>query len=568
MVAETLYLLIEQKAKEIPNEVVFKQKIQSGWKSLTFNEYLFKSNQLAKALTELGIKKGDIVASFSNNCIEQNILDLALLKIGALHSIYFPNYGVENLSNIISRTKPKAIFTGKGVFLSIVKKTLEKFSDSSLLYCFSKNNGNVTSIYELTYSIKDNNDYKHHVKTIDYYSLYFTSGTTGNTKGVLVTNQAIVATVIKMKAIFKLSKDDKAISFAPLAVSSERCLNYFYQCAGITTYYPESMELLIQNIQEIKPSMFLTSPLMLNKIRDNVFQKMFEMPDGFKKILFKRALLFSESPKNLKPKNLLKILLHILYDKLIFKKLREILGGKVKFIVSGGAASSFKTIIFFHNIGVPVYEGYGMTECHIISLNKPEDYTTRFNSVGKPFGNVEIKLSVDGEILCKSPYTFSAYFDDLQSTNNAFTYDNFFKTGDKGVITKEGNLKIVGRIKTIFKTQAGIYINPEGIEAQLNQSDTIEQSIVVGENQAFIAALVYPNLKIRKLSNDEQYIHIQKTIEQYNLGKIETEQIHKIYIIENPFTIDKNELTLSGKLIRDSIINNYNSVINQLYENK
>ena len=225
---KTLFQLIESKANETPNATVFTYRHNARWISLNYKEYLEKANQLASSLSELGIRKGDVISSFSNNCIELNILDLALLKLGAWHAIYFPNYGQENLIDIIDKTKPKLIFAGPGVFLSLLQKVNTHLKQPITLYAFGKNNKNIETINEITENnIKSNTCFN--VSENDIYSMYFTSGTTGSTKGVLVSNKAIVATIQELKMLFRLKSGDTAISFAPLAVSSERCLNYFYQ---------------------------------------------------------------------------------------------------------------------------------------------------------------------------------------------------------------------------------------------------------------------------------------------------------------------------------------------------
>lgn len=561
---KTLFQLIESKANETPNATVFTYRHNARWISLNYKEYLEKANQLASSLSELGIRKGDVISSFSNNCIELNILDLALLKLGAWHAIYFPNYGQENLIDIIDKTKPKLIFAGPGVFLSLLQKVNTHLKQPITLYAFGKNNKNIETINEITENnIKSNTCFN--VSENDIYSMYFTSGTTGSTKGVLVSNKAIVATIQELKMLFRLKSGDTAISFAPLAVSSERCLNYFYQCSGITTYYPESMEQLIPNIQYAKPSIFLTSPLMLSKIKDNVYAKLNEMPFGIKKCFFEHALTFTQKSENINPTGIHSLIKKRIFDKLIYTKLRTILGGGVKFIVSGGAASSKDILVFFHNIGIPVYEGYGMTECHIIAVNKPDDASNHFDSVGTSFGKTAIKINDNGELLCKSPYMFEGYFGNEKLTRESFTQDGYFKTGDKGIIERNGEVKIVGRIKVLFKSQAGIYINPERIEAQLNQSDVIEQSIVIGDNRPFLSALIFPTETIRALEKKKQAKAIEIIINKYNQNKVEAEQIIRFEILDSPFSIQKNELTSSGKVIRLTIEKNHESSILKLY---
>jgi long-chain acyl-CoA synthetase len=565
MTEETLYTKIEKIGFKNPHQAVFRYKKNNQWTDLTYADYINKSKKLAFELHQKGLRKGDIVLSYTNNCIELNILDLALLQMGVVHAMCFPNYTETNLIEVIDYLKPKIIFCGGGVFISSIIKTKNSTTELFEIYTLSEKSTKATSIYSLMESgnsISKNINFE--VSSNDIYSIYFTSGTTGKTKGAVVRNSAISKTIEHLKKIFPLNNNETSISIAPLSVSSERCLNYFYQCAGVTTYYPESMEQLIFNIQDAKPSIFLTSPLMLNKIRDNVYLKLEDL-NGFKKIIFKKALEYVKNDAHINPEAFLSKIQKIIFEKLIFSKLREILGGRVKYIVSGGAASSKETLVFYHNIGIPVFEGYGMTECHIISVNHPLEKNNKFDNVGKPFGNTEIKISEDGEILCKSPYMYDSYYKQPDINIEAFTNDKYFKTGDKGVFDNDGNLKIIGRIKSIFKTQAGIYINPEGIEAFLNHSQNIQQSAIVGENKPFLCALICPSENLKEKPFNDVYKLVESDINQYNSTKTQAEQILKFVILTTPFTIEKEELTASGKPIRKKIESNYKNQIGKIY---
>lgn len=560
-----LYEKIKQVALLNPDLDVFRYKEKNVWKSVSYSEYLSQSEKLVTNLLRRGIKKGDVVASYSNNCIDINILDLALLKIGAVHALFFPNYSTDNLTELIQYVKPTAIFGNSGIFLSNLIKVKEISAHSFHLFSLSPNNKNIpcpATDTSLPNSYNDSIFEK--ILPQDPYSIYFTSGTTGSAKGALVSNQSIVNTINTLQKTFPVHKNETAISIAPLSVSSERCLNYFYQCSAITTYYPESMEQIVYNIQDAKPSIFLTSPLMLHKIRDNIYAKLDELPSGFKKTLLKNALLYAEDEKNIKRKSLPQFI----YDKIIYSKFRGILGGKVRFIVSGGAASSKKTLIFCHNIGIPVFEGYGMTECHTITVNKPQADINTYDNVGTAFGETEIKISEEGEVLCKSPYMFYEYYNLPDITRQSFTDDGYFKTGDKGTLDKYGNLKITGRIKSIFKTLAGIYINPEGIEAHLMQSLLFEQIVVMGENKKHLIAFIYPNESVRKNTPEEARLRIKASIEKYNNTKVEAEQIHNFHILNEPLTIEKGELTASNKPVRKVIEQHLNKEIDEMYENK
>ena len=564
MKKEVLYDKIKFTAEQNPDIAVFRYKENNIWESLTYKQYIIQSEKLAKKLFDKGIQKGDVVASYSNNSVWLNILDLALLQIGAIHAVFFPNYSQENLNEVIQYIQPKAIFGHSGLFLSNLIKVKNNSQHSFQLYSLLPNRKDILSVSDLLSNEGVSDAILEPVLPDDPYSVYFTSGTTGSAKGALVTNRAIVKTIDALQLIFTLEKNDSAISIAPLSVSSERCLNYFYQCSGVTTYYSETMEKVIETIQVAKPAVFLTSPMMLHKIRENIYAKLNELPSGFKKSLLRKALVYAEDECNINKVSLLKYI----YNKLIFSKFRKILGGKIRYIVSGGAASSKNTLIFYHNIGIPVYEGYGMTECHTIAVNRPKSNQNTYDHVGSAFGETEIRISNEGEILCRSPYMFYEYFNLKETTQLSFTQDGFFKTGDKGELDKNGNLKINGRIKNIFKTEAGIYINPEGIEATLMQDVVFEQIVVIGENKRFLTALIYPNNSDNITTMEEMMMLIKSGIEKYNNTKVAVEQIHDFHIINNPFSVEKNELTLSLKPKRNIIEQHYKNEIQKMYDDK
>lgn len=577
MHSENLYNYLLEKFITKNNEA-FSYKYRGNWESISYKEYIETSNFLAKALIDLGIKKSTKVASISLNRPEWNILDLALIQIGAIHISIFPNFNLEDISYSIEYTNSEYLFvSGK-----LLMKQIDKLKLVKKVFSFDdiKNEENILkNLIERGKTLNNQNLLNTYIKNVnlkDIAAIYLTSGTSGKSKGVVVTHEAIIATIEAMKDLYSISSSDKALSFAPLCVSSERSLNYYYQSNCICTYYTESMEKIIENMQEVKPSIFLGAPVLLEKIREKIFEKSKEL-SGVKSIIFNWALnIASNFSLEENTKNSLQ---YKIANKLIFSKLRQIMGGKVRFIMAGGAAIPNEVNRFFWALDIPVYEGYGLSECHIVSVNR-DNAGVKFGTVGPLFGETEVLINENGEIICRSPYLFKEYYKMKKLTSASFDKFGFFKTGDKGEWIDNKYLKVIGRVKDIFKIKTGRYISPSYIEKLINSSKLISQSIVVGANRPFVSAIIIPAFeyyktknKLKKLTNkellnDDKFVNnIQEEINLVNKNFIESEKIASFKILEDNFTIEKGELTPSSKLKRHIIEDKYEKLINNMYDN-
>lgn len=568
-VTDILYIQAEKNA----DKPAFGYKANNQWHTISFSQYKTQSLQLAASLSAAGVGPGTKVASITFNRPEWNILDMAILLAGGVHVSLYPNFNHDDYQHSLDYTDAAFVFaTGK---LALQQVSSIQKENNKIKEVFSLDNTTgYRSIQNLIESgaqlpaIPDNTATEN-----DIAAIYLTSGSTGKSKGALVTHQAIMNTVTALKDIYDIKSDDRAISYAPLCVSSERSLNYFYQLNGICTYYAENMLSIVQNMQEIKPTIFLGSPLLLEKIRLGTIEKAGTLT-GFSKVIFNAALNAAGSYRPYKKQHLNP--LYHLYNRFVYSRIRDVMGGHVRFIMAGGAAIPVDVMKFFWQAGIPVYEGYGMTECHIISVNS-DNRGIKFGTVGPLFKDVEIVLSNEGEILCRSPYLFSGYYKQAPDAPEVFDRFGFFKTGDKGEWVDNKYLKVTGRLKDIFKTRSGKYVAPEMIEKALGNSPFIQQCIITGANQSHISALIVPALAYARqvlfnghentltdeelMKSDKLKAAIQQAIDDFNIDYTESEQVKIWHLISTPFSIENGQLTPSMKLKRQVIEAEYASLI-------
>jgi|GEM_PF-6408655 len=552
---------IREQAASSPSKTVFAEHKKDGIREISFHRYNEESDRLAAAVRRMGITTGDIVASYMPNGYDLNLLDLALMKAGAVHAALFPNYGRNELAQVLPYCRPQLVVCGPGMFISNAVKVTQELAGGWMLACMGASAQQVPDLVSLLQNETTPGSTEPGLS--DYYAVYLTSGTTGNVKGALVTHAAISETVREMRNVFPLTEGSTSLSMAPFSVSSERCLNYYYQCSGVAVHYPASMESLIQTIASARPSIFLTSPLFLEKVKKNVMDKRNLQSRSVKDRILNGAIAFALLNSRIRPYGKITSFRHFLYDRIVYKKIRGVLGGNVRYIMSGGASSNPETLRFFWNMGIPVYEGYGMTECHIIAVNKPGDENT-LSGVGRPFGKTEIRVSDNGEIQCRSPYMFSQYLSLEEITRQSFTTDGYFRTGDIGTIDGRGFISVTGRIKTLFKSMSGIYINPESIEYFLMRSPAVAQAVVIGENRPYLSAIILPS---PEMGTAEVLDAVETQVKLFNSTRVEAEQIREYAITEAPFSVESGEMTSNQKLRRDVILKSRAELINSLYEN-
>jgi long-chain acyl-CoA synthetase len=397
----------------------------------------------------------------------------------------------------------------------------------------------------------------------------------------MLTHNNIVSNFKAVSYIPPFGEEAKAISYLPLCHVYERMLNYVYQYLGISVYYAENLGTITENMKDVKPTMLSTVPRLLEKIYDKLFATGHKLK-GTKRMIYFWALHLALRYELNGANGWFYELKRSIYDKLVYVKWREALGGKVQIMVSGGAALQPRLARLFWAAKIQVLEGYGLTETSpVIAVSDLNKNGVKFGTVGPVLKGTQVRIAEDDEICVKGPGVMKGYYKDPELTKTAVDLEGWFHTGDLGVVLPEGQLKITGRKKEIFKTSFGKYVSPQLIEDKFKESLFIDQLIVVGENQKFAAALIVPDFTFLRswcgvknvpyTSNSEMVKHprIQKRmkveVDKYNCSFGETEKIKRYELMDTEWTFDSGEITPTLKLKRKFIIAKYDINIQRLF---
>ena len=564
----------------------FANKVKGEWKKYSAVELIETVNKVSLGLMKLGVKKDDKIAIISPNRPEWNFIELGIQQLGAVSVPMYPTITVEDYKYIFSDAEVKFIFVAGKELLEKVLEATQTLEGIEGIYTFDKIIGakHWSEVTDLANgeNIAQLEPLKAAVEPDDLLTLIYTSGTTGQPKGVMLTHHNIVSNVdgiVEAKSLPLLS-DERALSFLPLCHIYERIDVYVYMYYGVSVYYAESMETIADNLKEVKPHVFATVPRILEKVYDKIVAKGYELT-GIKKQLFFWALNLGLKYDPMKPMGWWYDIQLKIARKLIFSKWQEALGGNIKLIASGSAALQPRLSRVFWAAGIPIAEGYGLTETSpVISSSILSDF--RVGCVGTVLPNVELKIAEDGEICVKGPSIMKGYYKKPQATAEAIDSEGWFHTGDIGELSEGKYLKITDRKKEIFKTSGGKYVAPQLVENKLKESVLIEQAIVVGEGQKFPSALLIPNFNALKewcsrngidYTDDTQIINNQKVKDKFdqevsNLMKniAQYERVKKVELLPTLFTIESGELTPTLKLKRKIIHGKYKELIEGMYE--
>lgn len=566
----------------------FTTKYDGKWVSISTQEYINRANSISRGLLNLGVQPNDKIAIISsNNRTEWNICDIGILQIGAQNVPIYPTITKEDYEYVLNHSEATYVFVSD---LEVLNKINEIKGNTKLkgVYTFDNIKGE-KSWEEILKSGKDIDnqkdveEIKNNIKPEDLATLIYTSGTTGRPKGVMLSHKNIVTNVLESYKKIPLNYGkDKALSFLPVCHIFERMILYLYQYSGVHINFAESLEKLTENAQEIKPHMMTAVPRLYEKIFDKIIAKGADLT-GIKKRLFFWAvdlgLKYEPYGQNgwWYEKQL------ALAKKLIFSKWQAALGGELKIMASGASALQPRLTRIFTAAGMPIMEGYGLTETSpVVSVSSMENGGFRVGTVGKIIDGITVKIAETGEILVKGHNVMMGYYKDPEKTAEVIK-DGFFHTGDKGEIDSNGFLKITGRTKEMFKTSGGKYVVPPLLEGELKQSRFIEQVMVIGEGQKMPAALIQPNFEFIKewidrkkmnigktnqeiISSEEVIKRIQTELDTCNNRFAKWEQIKVFRLTEDEWSINGGHLTPTMKMKREVIKNIYKNLYNDIYD--
>ena len=576
--------------EHFPLEVMVYSKVGGEWKSYSTSEFIDAVNEASRGLLELGIKHGDKVALIAhNNRCEWNIMDHALLQIGAVDVPIYPTMTEDDYEYIFNHSESIYCFVSNDELYDKVSNVFDKCPTLKKVYSFEKYEGRnhwseVTKLGTDPKRQSEVEDFMSAVKPEDLATIIYTSGTTGLPKGVMLSHANISTTVIaSTPRIPGLTKGQaKTLSFLPVCHSFERFIQYLYMYNGASIYYAEGLDTLKADLNMVQPNIFSAVPRLLEKFFDGIVANG-TSAGGVKAKIFEWAVSLA---LKWEPEHANGSFYHWklgIADKLVFSKIRAALGmSNVAAIACGSAALQPRLLRFFSGMGVPILEGYGLTEtAPVISVNTTaEPGMIRVGYVGKCIKGVEAKIASDGEILAKGPNIMMGYYKQPELTAEVMT-DGWFHTGDIGVID-DGFIKITDRKKEMFKTSAGKYIAPQLIENELKGSHLIAQSMVVGEGRNFPSAICILNedgvkewcsrhdieyTDFSTMSKDQRIVdRVWKDVEKANTNFGQWEKIKKIIIDIDEFTVDNGCLTPTFKVKRKPILAKYESQIDSLYQ--
>ncbi|MFN0255422.1 AMP-dependent synthetase/ligase [Pedobacter ureilyticus] len=572
--------LLKYNLEKFSKDEFISGKINGEWVKYSTQKFCEVTDQLSKGLTTLGIGKGSRVAIMSTNRPEWNIGDYAIMQLGAYQIPLYPTLAEHDIKFILEDAEISVVFVGDKQLYKKISQVIAEVKQEVKVYTFDKVEGaqHWEELVEIgkQQTAVDLEAYRKEVTPDDILTLIYTSGTTGTPKGVMLTHDNLVQN-FKKSAVLLPDGVAHGLSFLPLSHIFERMISYLYAYLNIAVYYAESMDTIVADIQSVKPTVFSTVPRLLEKVYDKIVEKGKSLT-GVKKAIFFWSLSLAEKYDT--DKGWWYTVKLGIARKLVFKKWQEALGGNIQVIISGGAALNPRLARVFWAAGLPVFEGYGLTETSpVISVNYFD--AIKFGSVGKPLEGVEVKIAQDGEILVKGHNIMKGYYNKPELTAEAIDQDGFFHTGDIGELT-DGYLKITDRKKEMFKTAGGKYVAPQMIENKIKEAPLIEQIMVLGENRKFPSALVVPNFEALKgwckikgiayesneaiVENKEVQEKFHKLIDEANKEFGKWEQVKQFALLPKEWSIDGGELTPKLSLKRKVILEKNKEVIEKIYK--
>lgn len=581
------------KGKERP---FLQHKVDNNYVGITYSEFQKQTEELAFGLAQFGVKRGEKVSIIAENRPEWVYADMAVLGLGGVDVPLYPISTSDTIEFILNNSESIGIIVSNNFHLNKVLKVRDKcktlkfiivmnemdVSQYDKVYTFSQ-------VMELGKGLKNDNpslfkDSLNIAAPDDTATIIYTSGTTGEPKGVVLTHWNIMSNVQSAHKSFPIDENDIFLSFLPLCHIFERMAGYYTAVScGAMICYAESIEKIAQNMTEVKPTVMTAVPRLFERMHSKIIKNVESQPEKKQKI-FQWALevgkLYFEAGKDGRSIPIGLTIKHKLADKLVFKKLRERTGGRLRFFISGGAALSRDLGEFFVSAGIKIIEGYGLTESSpVLSCNRLDDF--KFGTVGKPFPGVEIKIASDGEILAHGPNIMQGYYKNKKETE-ATIKDGWLHTGDIGVFDAEGFLIITDRKKHLFKTTGGKYIAPTPIENLFLASKYIDQFVLIGDRRMFLSALIVPDFDAVKeyadahriqynsvqdlLESKQIYEMLEKELGQFQKRLANYERVRKFKILDQPFSIETGEMTPSLKLKRKVIEERYGDLIEDMYK--
>jgi long-chain acyl-CoA synthetase len=567
-------------------------KLGDTWHKLSGGEVIERIKRIALGLHSLGVKTGDRVAIISENRPEWSLVDLAILSLRAVNVPIYTTQAVEQIRYILEDSGARMLFvSGKKLFKHAFEairstETIENlvfFDDDAKaeaeraftlaeIEASGERNGDIVSFEDLLSQ----------VKTDDLATIIYTSGTTGEPKGVMLSHESFASNVISISGGLPIKNTDRSLAVLPLSHIFERTVFYVLCSNGVSINYCASFDQLASHLQEVKPTIMTAVPRLFEQVYHKIVKKG-KSAGGIKTKLFDWSLGIGQEYWAAKDKreSVSPVLAakHAIASRLVFSKWRAGVGGKIRFFVSGGAPLSKKLSYAFWAAGIPVLQGYGMTEACIVCANRPDD--NKVGSIGKPFEGIEMKIGGQDEILIRGKNVMLGYFNKPAETAKAIDSEGFYHTGDVGYIDEDGHFHVTDRLKDLFKLSNGKYVAPLQVESLLKQSPLISQPVVVGSGRKQVGALIVPEWGALKevleeegistersreeLCDDPQVVkRVQRDAVELTRELSDYERVKRVYLLPREFSIDKGEMTPTLKIKRSVVDEKYEEAIDEI----
>jgi long-chain acyl-CoA synthetase len=588
------YCLESFRRNNKPDALCF--KIGDAWQRISGIEAIERIRRVALGLSALGIKAGDRVAIISENRPEWSLTDLALLCLRAVIVPIYTTQAVDQVRFILENSGAKMLLISGAKLFKHAADAIDSVETIEKVIFFDSDSPTANDGRSMTLDdVKKQGDQLHHgdekafeellsqVKADDLATIIYTSGTTGEPKGVMLTHGNFVSNVVSISKGLPINKTDRSLAVLPLSHIFERTVFYVLCANGVSINYCSSFDQLASHLQEVKPTIMTAVPRLFEQVYHKIVKKgraaggwrsrLFEWSLGVGQEYWEKIDKHESVPASLAAK-------HAVANRLVFSKWRDGVGGKLRFFVSGGAPLSKKLSYAFWAAGIPILQGYGMTEACIVSANRPED--NKVGSIGKPFSDIEMRISEkDGELLIRGANVMQGYYHNPDETSRVLDEQGFYHTGDVGYVDTDGHYYVTDRLKDLFKLSNGKYVAPLQVESLLKQSPLVSQAVVVGSGRKQIGALIVPDWDALKetmkdegvsaegsreeLSRDPRFVkRVQRDAVDLTRELNDYERVKRVYLLPREFSIDKGEMTPTLKIKRSVIDEKYEEAIDEI----
>ena len=586
----SIYDIYADRAERMGDDPLYTYKKDGEWVTVTANQFLDDVRILAKGLLHYGLKKGDGVAFMCRTSYEWDLTDAAVMACGGVLATVYDTDSAEQIRNIVNNSDARLLIVQDKTMQEKADGAVEECPSLERIICIENGGLDELKAYGAAVSDSELDERINSVKKTDLCSIVYTSGSTAAPKGVEMTHEHYCQTALNLPNYMPEllhEKDHSVLLFLPQAHSFARAINYIVVASDLHIFIATGISTLIQDLQVAKPTVMIVVPRVLEKVYNAASQKAGHGPKG---VVFASAVVAAQNyMKELSANGRVSALnraKRVAFDPLVYSSLREVLGGRAKWIVAGGAPLDPELLAFFRGANVPVYEGYGLTETTAPCAFNPLGTPFHAGSVGIAFPGFQLRIAEDGEIQVKGRAVFRRYHKNEEATETSFTEDGWYVTGDLGRIDNDGFLYITGRKKDLIITAGGKNVAPGPIEEVIQRCEFVSQALVLGDKRPFISALITldeeslrPWLASKGLDEDMPLeeaadnaavrAEVQKWIDKANEGVSRAESVRKFIILPEEFTRENGLMTASMKVIRPKVIKRYSQLLNtQMYTKK